>query len=200
MKLKILFLLIHFISIAQANVSEQFTTLRLNAHRIQEQDFNNFYLLLSNPKVGETIIGGVHTFDETKDFMSRLLNRWSTYGYGSYMFYDKLGNFIGRAGLHPFSIEDQEEIILSYALMPEYWNKGFATEMAESLIKIGFEQLEFESIVCFTQPTNKASRRVIEKSGFKHEKTILEKTGPFKDIELIFYRLTKNMHNQNVEN
>lgn len=171
---------------------EKFTTLRLEAHKIQEQNLDNLYLLLSNPKVGKTVIGGVHTLDKTKEVLNRLINRWSLYGYGSYMFHDKSGNFIGRAGLHPTHIEDKEEIVLSYALMPEHWNNGFATEMGQALVKIGFEQLGFESIVCFTQPTNKASQRVIEKSGFKYEKTILEKSGPYKDIELIFYRLTNN--------
>ena len=193
MRLKILLLLINVISISEIKTSEELVTLRLNAHRIQEQDLNNLYLLLSNPEVGKTIPNGVHTFDKTKEVMTRLLDRWSTYSYGSYMFHDKSGNFIGRAGLHPGPVDGRDEIILSYAIMPEYWNKGFATEMAQALVNIGFEQLKFESIVCFTQPTNKASQRVIEKNSLKYEKTILEKEGPFKDIELIFYRLTKNM-------
>lgn len=192
MKLKILCLLITIISILEIKSSEEFETSRLHAHKIQEQDLNNLYLLLSNPEVGKTIPNGVHSFDQTKEVMTRLLNRWPTCGFGSYMFHDKSGNFIGRAGLHTAIIEDKEEIILSYALIPEYWNKGFATEMAQSLVKIGFEELKFESIVCFTPPTNKASQRVIEKSGFTYEKNILEKTGPYKDMEFIFYRLAKN--------
>jgi [ribosomal protein S5]-alanine N-acetyltransferase len=178
-------------NIKNCNAPEKFTTLRLDAHRIQEQDLNNLYLLLSNPEVAKTVIGGMHDLEKTKEVMTRLVNRWSTYGYGSYMFHDKSENFIGRVGLHPADIAGKEEIVLSYAIMPEYWNNGFATEISQALTKIGFEQLGFKSIVCFTQPTNKASQRVIEKSGFKYEKTILEKSGPYKDIELIFYRLIK---------
>ncbi len=171
---------------------ETFATQRMEAHRIQEQDLNNLYLLLSNPEVGKTVMGGVHTPEKTKEVLDLLLNRWVKFGYGSWMFHDKTkGNFIGRAGLHPSSIEGKDEIVVSYALMPEEWNKGFATEMGQALKKIAFEKLAFESIVAFTQLTNRASQRVIEKNGFTLEKTISEKTGPYKGLDLKFYRLTK---------
>lgn len=171
---------------------ESFSTDRMSAHRIQEQDINSLYSLLSNPEVGKTVLGGVHTLDQTKEALSRLLKRWTDFGYGSWMFHDKnTGKFIGRAGLHPAHVDGKDEIVGSCAIMPEYWGKGFATEMGKALKKIAFEKLAFESIVLFTQPTNKASQRVIEKSGSTYEKTIQEKEGPYKDLELVLYRLTK---------
>lgn len=179
---------------SEIKAPETFETERLRAHRIQEKDFDNWYLLLSNTEVAKTGFGGAFTFDQAKEFMDRSLQRWSKYGYGTYIFHDKSGNFIGRAGLHPFPVDGNDEIILSYSLMPEYWNKGLATEMGKSVAKIGFELHKFKSIVGFTQPINGASRRVMEKNGFKYEKNILEKTGPYNDVDLVFYRLINENH------
>lgn len=166
-----------------------YSTSRMIAHRIDEQDLDSLFLLLSDPKVGETLRGGVHSFEQTKQMLSRLIDRWNKYNYGSWMFHDKqTGKFIGRAGLHPDLIDGVNEIVLSYAIMPEYWNNGYATEMAEACIKIGFEILGFESIICFTQPSNIGSQRVMEKNGFKYEKTI-----ELDQQQFVSYRLT-NQH------
>lgn len=171
---------------------ELFPTPRMQAHRICEQDLGNLYSLLSNPEVGKTIMGGEHTLEQTKEALARLLNRWKEHGYGSWMFHDKNNNaFIGRAGLHPASVDGNDEIVVSCAILPEYWNKGYATEMGQELKRIAFEKLAFKSIALFTQRTNYASRKAIEKTGATYEKTILDKTGPYKDLELRFYRLTK---------
>ena len=43
---------------------------------------------------------------------------------------------------------------------------GYATEGTIELLKYGFDKLSLERIVAIAQPENKASRRVLEKSGF----------------------------------
>jgi RimJ/RimL family protein N-acetyltransferase len=77
-----------------------------------------------------------------------------------------------------------EEIELSYALMPEFWNKGYATEMAKACIEIAFEVLRLNNIVCFTMKTNEASQSVMEKVGFQYERDIIHA-----DLPHVLYRM-----------
>ncbi len=58
---------------------------------------------------------------------------------------------------------------LVYWLGKPHWGKGYMPEAAGRIIRFGFEDLGLEriSVGCFTR--NEASRRVIEKLGFKCE-------------------------------
>jgi RimJ/RimL family protein N-acetyltransferase len=61
---------------------------------------------------------------------------------------------------------------LAYALAAEYWNKGLATETAQAILKLAFERLGLTNIVCFTLPTNRASRWVKEKVRLDYEREV----------------------------
>ena len=165
-------------------VPQVFTTERMIAHRITEKDFNDLYALLSNPEVGKTL-GGTHSVEKTQKHLRYLIDHWNQHGFGFWLFYDKqAGAFIGRGGLRYDSVEGINEVALSYAIMPEYWSKGFATEIAQACIKIGFENLGLNSIVSFTDATNLASRRVMEKNGFTYEKVF-----NYAHLQPVLYRL-----------
>ena len=47
------------------------------------------------------------------------------------------------------------------------------TELAHACVEVGFEQLGLLEIVAFTLPDNIASRRVMEKAGFRYERDIV---------------------------
>jgi len=44
--------------------------------------------------------------------------------------------------------------------------------MAQAILKLAFERLDLTNIFCFTLPTNRASRRVMEKVGFDYEREV----------------------------
>jgi RimJ/RimL family protein N-acetyltransferase len=54
--------------------------------------------------------------------------------------------------------------------MPDYWNQGFATEMGEASLEVGFARLGFPGISSWTLPGNLASQRVMEKLRFRYER------------------------------
>lgn len=56
---------------------------------------------------------------------------------------------------------------LGYWLAPALWNKGLMTEAASAIVRFGFEKIGLHKIAtrCFVD--NTASRRVIEKTGFR---------------------------------
>jgi ribosomal-protein-alanine N-acetyltransferase len=92
---------------------------------------------------------------------------------------------VGYAWLCHTQAGGKDEIELGYALLPEFWGKGLATEMAKATVAVGFEQLALPELVCFTLVTNEASQRVMEKAGFRYERDFVHVGLPH-----MFYRLT----------
>jgi RimJ/RimL family protein N-acetyltransferase len=56
----------------------------------------------------------------------------------------------------------------------KYWGHGFSSEAVRLALKIGFEQLELHRIYAWTYEKHIASRKVMERCGFKLEGTMRE--------------------------
>jgi ribosomal-protein-alanine N-acetyltransferase len=80
---------------------------------------------------------------------------------------------VGRGGLRHVHVGGHDAVEIAYALMADFWGRGLATEMAEAILTVAFEHLGRADIVAFTLPTNRASRRVMEKVGCTCERTIV---------------------------
>jgi ribosomal-protein-alanine N-acetyltransferase len=124
-------------------------------------------------------LGGLHSDEETANYLRDNLDHWDRYGYGMWVFRDRAdGRFVGRAGLRNTRVGGNDEVELAYALVAEYWGRGLATEIAKEILKLAFERLDLEGIVCFTLPTNLASRRVMAKVGFEYERDVVHAGSP----------------------
>ena len=74
---------------------------------------------------------------------------------------------IGGSGFKgPPSTEGIVEI--AYGIVPDFQGKGYATEAAEALVAFAFESDRVRLILAHTLPTGAASKRVLEKCGFKY--------------------------------
>jgi len=73
-----------------------------------------------------------------------------------------------REAIGAISLEGraQGRLMLGYAVAPEHWGKGFATEAVEAVVDAGFALTDAVEIVASTHAENSASRRVLEKAGF----------------------------------
>lgn len=77
--------------------------------------------------------------------------------------------FIGFVGLHipasdlPFS----PCVEIGWRLAFRYWGKGFATEAAHGVLRVGFGLLELPEIVSFTSVRNLRSRAVMRRIGMR---------------------------------
>ncbi len=94
--------------------------------------------------------------------------------------------FLGITGLNPI----QESVVeIFYALLPQYWHKGFATEVLNSLTKFVFENTKFKTVTAFITQTNQASIRVAEKNGFINHGLV--ENPNFKDLVHLFKKENK---------
>jgi RimJ/RimL family protein N-acetyltransferase len=55
--------------------------------------------------------------------------------------------------------------------------------LARASVTVAFERLRLPGLVCFTLETNRASRRVMEKAGFRYERDFV-----YKDLPHVLYR------------
>jgi RimJ/RimL family protein N-acetyltransferase len=76
------------------------------------------------------------------------------------------------------------EVELGYVVCPERWGRGLATEMGSAIVNHAFSELALGSVVAFTRVDNAASRRVMEKLGFRYERTFSNR-----GAQSVLYRL-----------
>jgi [ribosomal protein S5]-alanine N-acetyltransferase len=159
-------------------------TPRLIARAITPADFADIY---SDLKLMKTLSadGKPLSGEKTREQIRQAVEHWQTHGFGFWVFHRRSdGQLIGRGGLKVYQIDGKDVVGLGYAVMPDHWNQGFATEMAHASLDVGFRQLEFPEICSWTLPTNLASRRVTEKLGFQYEKDF-----EFAGLRHRFYRM-----------
>jgi RimJ/RimL family protein N-acetyltransferase len=68
----------------------------------------------------------------------------------------------------------QGRLTIGYALAPEVWGKGLATEAASAVIEAGFALTNAIEMLATAHVENPASRRVLDKCGFAHTGAGLE--------------------------
>ncbi len=118
-------------------------------------------------------------------WLARALAHWDRHGYGPWLLRTRDdAQFVGRAGLKSIQMNGEDAVELGYALAPEFWGRGLATEISRAILKVAFEQLHLPSVICFTLTTNHASRKVMKKCGFR-----FEREGMHADLPHVFYRL-----------
>jgi [ribosomal protein S5]-alanine N-acetyltransferase len=72
------------------------------------------------------------------------------------------GTFIGRAGWSPYV---EASLAIGYAIKPEFWSNGYASEAAIALMNWAQARWPNESFVGFALPHNQHSLRILEKIG-----------------------------------
>ncbi|EFR05343.1 acetyltransferase [Nannizzia gypsea CBS 118893] len=93
--------------------------------------------------------------------------------------------------------ESNEEVVrleLGYRIRRRFWGQGLATEGGRALVQYAFCSLNIAQVVAGTMFVNSRSRRVMEKCGLKHFKTLhLDFRDPLPGTELgeVFYAITR---------
>jgi RimJ/RimL family protein N-acetyltransferase len=78
------------------------------------------------------------------------------------------GDLIGNCGIRRKDNNDWEADI-GYELAPAYWGRGYATEAARAMVRLGFDVLKLHRVSAWCIADNVASARVLEKAGLRLE-------------------------------
>ena len=98
------------------------------------------------------------------------------------------GKAVGGIGIHPQADIHRRNAELGYWLSEAHWGNGIITKAIKEMVDFAFKTYDINRVFARPFGTNKASQRVLEKSGFilegQFEKALL-KNGEFED-ELIY--------------
>lgn len=150
-------------------------------------DFNELLQLRTDHQVMQYIgTGDIQTESQVKEFIDNAKPYADEYDLGFYSVFEKeTNNFVGQAGLFHLGFNvNQPDIELAYRLHTKYWNKGYATELAKTLIEYGFNKFSLPKIVAIVHPKNDCSRRVMEKAGMTYYGIIDFKGSPLPCYEI----------------
>lgn len=140
--------------------------------RPTEEDGPDLILLWQHPRVIPTLwpFPEPPSDQQVLDINRRSIRHWERHGFGPWMLHDsQTAVAVRRGGLQHTHVAGRDEVEVAWAIMPERWGEGLATELALTSIAVAFTELGLTAIVAFTLPNNIASRRVMEKAGFAYE-------------------------------
>ncbi|MBC8163992.1 MAG: GNAT family N-acetyltransferase [Roseiflexaceae bacterium] len=142
-------------------------TERLLMRRFQISDLDALFALYRDPMLRQFFPDGTLTYQETREELE-----WFLHGHPQHpklglwaTIYKPTESFIGRCGLLPWTINQRQEVEISYLLDKAYWGQGLATEAAQALLRYGYDQLQLTRLICLIHPHNHASINVAHKVG-----------------------------------
>ncbi|MEU3059672.1 GNAT family N-acetyltransferase [Streptomyces subrutilus] len=146
-------------------------TVRLALLPFTPDDVDHLLALDNDPDVMRFINGGRPTSREAilERTLPRLLHehpRFGTRGYWAAREKDT-GAFLGWFEFRPPDEDRPTTVELGYRLGRAAWGRGYATEGARALVHEGFTRLGVERVTANTMAVNRASRRVMEKTGLR---------------------------------
>lgn len=156
-------------------------TERLLLRRLLPGDLDALFVLYSDPEVRRYFPEGTLTYEETKQELEWFLNGHPDYpelGLWATL-HKETGQFIGRCGLLPWTIDQRPEVEVAYMLAREVWGQGLGTEAAQAILRYGFEKLGLSRLICLIDRENQASINVATKIGMTFEKEGRDEQGPF---------------------
>jgi ribosomal-protein-alanine N-acetyltransferase len=156
----------------QTNILE---TERLTLRRLTLDDLDALFALYRDPEIRRYFPEKTLTYQETKEELEWIIEvYYGRYGYGLWAtIYKETGEFIGRCGLLPWTIEERQEVEVAYLLDKRYWGQGLATEAAAAIRDYAFAHLPVSRLICLVDPENEASRKVAQKIGMTLEKEMI---------------------------
>lgn len=148
----------------------QIETERLILKEYNKDDIEAFYSLKSDKEVW--IYSTFKPLTDRKEAVALLdcilSNRKNTYPDFLALFEKKTMQYIGEAGIigsNPNASRGE----VGYNLLPEYWKRGYATEILSAIVKWAFQDRQYERLEALALECNTASCKVLEKCGFQKE-------------------------------
>ncbi|MFS8086663.1 MAG: GNAT family N-acetyltransferase [Acidobacteriota bacterium] len=148
-------------------------TNRLRLRQLSVDDADFILKLLNEPSFIQNI--GDRQVRTNEDAQVYVLNgpvaSYEKHGFGLWLVETKeSGAQIGICGL--LKREVLEDADIGYALLPEFWSKGYALESASAVLSYARDQLGLKRVLAVVNANNQSSIRLLEKVGFKFERMV----------------------------
>jgi ribosomal-protein-alanine N-acetyltransferase len=107
------------------------------------------------------------SLDDSRSRLMAYAEQFDSLGYAPWTILLKSNlKIIGWGGLNIDPFDPGWGIEIAYFFHPDYWGKGYATQLVQIALNIGFTNLGIREINAYAHKDNIASIRVLEKCGF----------------------------------
>ncbi|KAB2353629.1 GNAT family N-acetyltransferase [Actinomadura montaniterrae] len=152
-------------------------TGRLTLRPFREDDLESLYAYQSLPEVARFLYWEPRDREESRSFLREKMAAATLEKEGDWLVlaveWRETGDLVGEVNLQWRSREHRQGEI-GYILNPSFHGKGFATEAAEEVLRLGFEGLGLHRIVGRLDGRNAASARVLERLGMRREAHLVQ--------------------------
>ena len=149
----------------------QLKTERLLLREIQEEDWELFQRLSSDPtvRIWQSFLPGSSESEcreWVRDFMFHNCQK-PRFGYNFTIVLQPSGGEIGWIGFGHASDKEVGDREFGYALIPSHWRKGYTTEALAAVLSLAFSQRDANTIFGECNSLNVGSARGMQKCGMK---------------------------------
>jgi len=164
-------------------------TDRLRFRKIKTSDFDHWLEFFMDPSSFKHWAGQYDKPQiECKKWFDRQAERYKNDEGGMNALIEKnSGKLIGYSGLLIQIVDGKTELEVAYSLIPDYRNKGYATEAALKCRDFAFENNFVDSLISIISLTNMPSANVAIKAGMR-----IEKQTVYKENQVNIFRVYKS--------
>lgn len=155
-------------------------TERLLLRPLELADAEAYAAMRYHPEVAKWLpAGDLAPLDGARATIERFAHSWRERRYAPWGIFrdDRL---IGHGGLN-FVPEFGETEVL-WALHPDAWGRGYATEAARAALDFGFGEIGLKLIFAITKPDNHPSQAVMKRLGLRYTKNVV-----YKGIDAVWF-------------
>ena len=155
-------------------------TQRLTFRLLKPEDFQSWLPLFKGDNVAKFLgLDATLTTEQLCElWFDRVFQRYENGLGGMNVLIHKTSNqLIGQCGLLVQRVENQERLEVGYSILPQFWNKGYATESAKKCKNYAFENNFTTSLISIVHIDNSASEKVALNNGMSLEKRLASYKG-----------------------
>lgn len=168
-------------------------TPRLLLRELTDGDHEALYEMYQDPRMNRYLGGPPPPREE---YWRRVRETWPAYyarhGFGLWATVRREdGRLLGRCGLLSQEVDGERHAEVAYALAPEFWGRGYATEAARAIRDHAFRTLDAPHLISLILPENTPSIAVAERNGMT-----FWKMADFRGFHVRVYRITREAWEQ----
>ncbi len=145
------------------------TTDRTIIREFAMTDLDDLVALYEKPGMTE-YMEPLFEYEEEKAYEENYIEYiYKLYGFGMWLIYDRMTKeLIGRAGIEvrdTCTVDKQAE--MGFCITSDRWRQGLAYEVCSKIVQVARDDYGLTSLIARCDPDNIASRKLLEKLGFK---------------------------------